>query len=221
MSPLAIPELKMKFSNRYSARKLILSLLFAISVSLLLGSCAIFERIRDEGKEQQTEIRDETYTIASSTLLESLKQGRKDAFALQIATPAAYPSPSAVPVQWNQSDYISVAQAFYRIGWQDNLNDWKLKNLFFGLKCSEITYGPQSAGFNYFKTEQNKDRVIRVLRHLFIAANDNIAVLSETEYYPEIEKWSAINSDSIIIPVELRMPCKLPNKMVVRNFARG
>lgn len=188
--------------NQCSSREIILSLLFAISMSLLIGSCSTFERIRDEGKEQQTKIRDETYLIDSSILLESLKQGRKDAFILLTATPAAYPSPSAVPVRWAQSDFMTIAQTFYRIGWQDNLNDWQLKNLFFGLKCSEITYGPQGAGFNFFKTEQNEDKDIRVLRHLFIAANDNLAVLSEIEYYPEIEKWTAINLASITISVE-------------------
>lgn len=189
--------------NKHSARELILSLLFVVSVTLLLESCMIFDRILDEGKEQQTEIRDEIYTIDSSTLLESINQDGKDAFTLKTAIPNVYPSPSVVPVQWNQSDYLTIAQVFYSVGWQDNLKDWELKNLFFGLKCSEITYGPQSAGFNYFKTEEKQDRVIRVLRHLFIAANDNIAILSEIEYFPEITKWTSIKLPPKTIPVEI------------------
>ena len=188
--------------NQSTSREVIQFLLFAISINLLLGSCSILERIRDEGKEQQTNTRDETYSIDSSTLLESLKEGRKDAFILLTATPPAYPSPSTEPVCWTQKDFITINQALYSIGWQDNLSDWKLKDFSFGLKCSEIDYGPQGAGFNFFKTEQNNDKVVRVLRHLFIAANDNFAILNETEYYPEIEKWTAINMASISIPVE-------------------
>jgi hypothetical protein len=169
------------------------SILFVISISLILESCSTIGWLVNEGKEQQTSLRHESYMINSVTILESLKQGKEGVFTPQKTSSDAIPTPSIVRIQWKQSDFLFIAQSFFKFAWQESITDWSLRTMEFNLKCFDVTSGPQAAKFVFFKENQTKDGNSRISRTVYILADENRIMMSETEYFPEVDRWLAID----------------------------
>ena len=168
-----------------------LSFSIVILVSFLLESCLISD-IFNENKEWETDIRNETYAVDSTTLLEALQQGKSDVFRLLTATPPAYP-PHSSPIHWTQADLFTVAQSIHQYAWKESLADWKVEKISFYLPCSQIELGPQGAAFSFFKYVKIKGEDARLIRVLFITPDENTIVLSEYKFQPVYEIWSSIN----------------------------
>jgi hypothetical protein len=136
-------------------------------------------------EEDQTTIRDRTYSFDSTTLLESLAQGNGQA-----------------PVQWKQADYLFITGAFYRHVLNETPEDSKLRKMSFGFDCSDISLGIQFGNFQFFRTIQRKDRPSRLVQSIFVDAEESTLGLFETEYYPELSQWPFIDLAQVKIPVE-------------------
>jgi hypothetical protein len=163
-----------------------------ILVSLALMTCSISGLFNNDN-EQQTKTRDETYSIDSSTLLDSVKSGRTDVFKLLKATPAVYPATSTVPVHWTQADYFSIVQAFHQFAWKESLTGWKLGRISYSLNCQDVSSGHQKVGFQYFKIENSQDNQIRLERRLYIDSENNEINIKEFEIFPNTETLSSID----------------------------
>jgi hypothetical protein len=169
---------------------LVLPLLILLNLALM--TCSIFD-VFDEHREQVNETRDETYSIDSSTLLDSIKSEKTNAFSLLKATPAVYPAPSAAPVGWTQADYFSIAQAFHQFAWKESLAGWKLGSISFGLDCKEVSIGPQQAGFKFYKLLNGQNNQNRLEHRLFIDAKNNDINLDEFEIFPNAYTLASID----------------------------
>jgi len=153
-------------------------------------------------QEHQIDRGEQTYYIDSSSLLQSLAQGKKDSFVLQTATPEATLPSSPPSISWKQPDYYYIAQSFYRLVLGESLDEWKLTQMYFKLDCKEIDIGLQQAGFTFFRTEHTRERNSRLIRYINIAPKENRVYFSETEYYPELEQWQFIDLNQMKISAE-------------------
>ena len=80
-------------------------------VILAILVCLTLTSLVSKQQEERVSSNEGTYSFNSQTILQSLAQGNMNVFALQMATPS--PSPTNLSgIQWRQTDYISLANAF-------------------------------------------------------------------------------------------------------------
>jgi hypothetical protein len=184
----------------------ILPILIAISAVLVCCSTidwsSILKGLLSEAKEEQIPILNETYQINSADLLETLRQGKSDAFILLGPSQNVFPTPSTPRVEWKQSDFLYIAQALHEDVWNESLDGWLLREMRFGLDCADISSGPQSSFITFFKSQQTDKGPSRLARTFYIFADVNRITIDEGEYYPEIDQWPAIDLANVKIPVE-------------------
>lgn len=157
--------------------------------------------IFDENREEYVVLRDESYSIDSAVIIESLKQGRENNFNLLNET-SSNNQISASPVEWKQDDFIYVAKAFHQFVWNESISEWKLEKMSFTLRCDEIELGAQGARFAFFKEEKDNGVGAIVFRDLYITPDENLVKLLETKYQPIYEKRMAIDFMKVDITVE-------------------
>jgi hypothetical protein len=168
---------------------------------LILGTLAltsycilgIFNNANNNNDEPPTETRYETYSIDSSTLLDSVKSGKTDVFTLLKATPAVYPSPSLRPVHWTEQDYFAISHAFQQFAWKDSLDGWKLGSMTFTLDCEDISFSPLRGAFTFSKMVNSQNTNIRIERTILIDAKDNDVNYHEFEFGPNAQTLSSID----------------------------
>jgi len=131
-----------------SVKKIQLIIVVAIVISFIVVSCNFLEstdrRVVDEY----------TFTFDPDHILQSIKNGEKEVFSS--ANDNSEPNkqqPQLVP--WSQSDFLEVADTFYKYVWSDSLYDWNLNYMSFSLSCSQVNTGFESASFSFFQ-ENNK-----------------------------------------------------------------
>ena len=137
---------------------------------ILASSCRWSPNWSLETHEQQVSSGDGVYAFDSTTILQSLAQGKKNLFTPQSATQE--PSKSDLPpVQWSQTDFYRVAQAFHELVWQESMEGWKLRDIFFRLKCEYAPSGPQFVNFAIFKTTRTRQVDSRLERNYLYSAH--------------------------------------------------
>jgi hypothetical protein len=97
--------------------------------------------------ENQTEgwLDGDTYLINSKTILEAVKNGDTNVFTLQTEMPEDEVK-TALPVQWNQADFIKVFTTFQQTFLNTTAADQKIRSMNFELDdCKDINFGPQKA----------------------------------------------------------------------------
>jgi hypothetical protein len=142
------------------------------------------------------------YSFDAQTVRQSLVAGQGDIFTPLMDFTIAPQWTEAQPVQWRQADFYRVAQAVHQLAWQEPLEDWKIKQVFFRLRCAEAVDGPQFMSFDLFKIVRIRQANSRLERRLNVELQRNQVSWSEGEYYPERFRWPALDLMQIKIQAE-------------------
>jgi hypothetical protein len=168
-------------------------------MALILGtvfSCRYFSF----GREEIITYKEGSYAIESRTILDSLAQGKTDVFTSEMATPEVILA--VEPVQWSQTDYLTISQALYTYVWGDSVEDWSLNRALFKSDCSDANIGIQYAHFKYYKVNKVQQRESRYVRDIYIDPRKNSVSWSESEYYPVLEHWQLINLEQLNVSAD-------------------
>ncbi len=142
------------------------------------------------------------YSFDAQTVRQSLAAGQSDIFTQLPEFIVAPQWTEAPPVQWRQDDFYRVAQAVHQLAWQEPLEGWKIKQVFFRLRCAEAADGPQFMSFDLFKIVRIRQANSRLERRLNVEPQRNQISWSGAEYYPERFRWLALDPTQIKIPAE-------------------
>jgi hypothetical protein len=115
------------------------------------------------------------------------------------ATPPVYPDFAVEPVEWTVADYFYVADELYQHAQNDTLDGWMLKTMNFRSNCSDIEKGFQTAGFNFFKSVPTQTGSSRVEIILYVDPAENIALVFDVVYTPELNEWKHIDPSQVKI----------------------
>lgn len=163
-------------------------------IALLLGStisCNIDQR------EDETIIATKYFRIEPASILESISQGKKDAFISINDEPQLSSSSKSEPVAWDQADYFQIAEALHELVWGESLETWKLYRMNFTLGCDQVDTGLQYAQFVFF-TVINGQKT-RVEHFIEIDPSRKFAQAMETKYDPNLANWKAIDLSKVKI----------------------
>jgi hypothetical protein len=98
------------------------------------------------------------YKIDPETTLNSLDQGKTDAFMTALENPVYNNVPSLGPpgsFTWNQENYLNVAGALHKFIWKESLENWYLYSEGFSiLQCGDISR-IDGAGFEFYQRQNN------------------------------------------------------------------
>lgn len=170
-------------------------------VILAILVCLTLTSLVSKQQEERVSSNEGTYSFNSQTILQSLAQGNMNVFALQMATPS--PSPTNLSgIQWRQTDYISLANAFNQFTQKGTLDAWSMKRLSSGLDCKYAPLGPQDMTFNLFKTVHVSQGDSRLERNLYLQPQQNLISWDEEEYHPYLEGQLSFDLVQIKIPAE-------------------
>ena len=171
------------------------SVLFAGILSLTLCGWYLYPLLKAglynsiNYREPKT-IDEKTFSIESKTILETAS------FEKNVFVPISNDSPrtqATTFVQWNQSDYLSLAEALHSVAWKETLDSWNLSEMFFRMECKDISIGPQFGQINYLKTVKTKDKEAILVRVMEIEPEINQAYTAEIDYYSTQRSWLDIS----------------------------
>jgi hypothetical protein len=145
---------------------------------------------------------DKEYLIDSSTILESLAQGKKDIFyEWKDASEEGLISSNQI-VSWSQADYFRIADALHHVVWNEPLSNMNLFLMHYSLDCSETENGFQYAQFMVSKIIKTDRGETRIRHGIEIDPRNNYVAAWETEYYPVLANWKSIDLSKVKISEE-------------------
>ncbi len=155
-------------------------------------SCKLFQ------EESQRTTQQGFYAMEPETLLEALKQKDANAFVTIMEQDIDYSAPISPSVNWTQSDYFQIVDAFHNLVLNDELEDWHLDSMSFALNCDDVNVGFQDGRFEFHqivKDENNQE--VRLSRFIDIDPRYKAILLWEREFSPYIIQRSVIDLSSI------------------------
>lgn len=182
---------------------------FIMLVFLALGSlsCQWLDRLvlSIDGKETEVWSSSASYGIDSQQIMQALERGETNIFTyigdeLGEYDPEAF---SFAPVEWEQEDYMDVAQVFFTSIRDESMSNWSVERVNFHQTCEEAPWGPQAMYFHLFKvTQTEKKYESRFEMGFSLAARDHRVEFLEWEMYPNLGTGSSIDLAEIKIPAE-------------------
>lgn len=170
--------------NWFIATTLIIVMIFGSGCNTKLG----------EAKEIEKNDEYQSFSFNSGSILEALNKGDTDVFTLLQLTPQVTISPSTKLVEWNQSDYLRVAQALHQQTRQEPLGQQNLFAISFTIDCSELDDGTFSeATFSSFKVIGTGDDESRIEYSIVIRPSENLIRTYKGEFSPNIKTKEPIN----------------------------
>ncbi|SRR6266498_3364901 len=143
------------------------------------------------------------FTIDPETVLVDLDHGKTDVFTPEIATPE---NPIfEKPIDWQQSDYLKIANALNQFVWNETLESWSLYYVNFNTACHNNLKGFGVAEIAYFKTipydALQKDYTVRAFQ---ITPQYGYVVSSGGANFPQplFDKWKSVNLNKLRIFAE-------------------
>jgi gamma-glutamylcyclotransferase (GGCT)/AIG2-like uncharacterized protein YtfP len=175
--------------------KPIVALILINIITLFISSCGLF---LDE-KETSETISEKEYSFDPNTILGSIKSGDTDLFIPITIAPESYQQSNSKMVNWNQSDYVAVAEAIFNYVWHDLDDGWKLQVIDLSVDCVAVANGPQKAFFNFYKIIKNEKNYSRFVRYVYIYPQNGVIHVYEYKITPSISEQKFIEIDKIEI----------------------
>jgi hypothetical protein len=139
-----------------------------------------------------------SYGISPKTILTSLKEGKANVFTEIPATPEVSSPLASGSLPWDQADYLTIANAFHKFVWKEDLQNWSLYSAEFLIqKCQNNFGGFDYAHFDYF---QRQDKTYLV-HGITIAPLYNKITSGETDY-DYTSKWKSIDLAKIKVSAD-------------------
>jgi hypothetical protein len=162
---------------------------FVIAIATTMLSCKLIQQ------ESQKTTRQGFYGIQPETLLDALAHGDSNAFvpvSEQDVDRSAPPTGS--PVNWTQSDYFQIVDAFYKLVLQDSLDDWNINSIDLARRCKDADVGWQDGSFEFFKIVRDKNnQEILISRFIEVDPSSKVVLLWEREFSPYVVDRSSID----------------------------
>ncbi len=174
-------------------RSIIWSLLWVIAVAI--SSCNLGPT------EKEITIKQQWYSIDSSTILESIRQGKKDVFKLVGDSPPEYVL-SSWSSGWTQDDFLLIANTLHKAIWNEGLESWSLHQMDFTLNCDKVGVGFYNARFEFFKVETTAGQESRIVHNLTIEPGLNSASIWDRVFSPKVMNWATIDLKKIEISAD-------------------
>jgi hypothetical protein len=144
-------------------------------------------------REDETITNIQYFSIVPKSILESISQGKEDAFTSINDEPPLSSASESKPVNWQQEDYLRIADALHEHVWGESLETWNLYRMDFSSGCNQNDIGFQNAQFVFFKVVTLDGQETRVEHFIEIDSSRNFIQAMETEYHPNLAKWKAID----------------------------
>lgn len=140
-----------------------------------------------------------SYQIDPQTILTSLSNGETDVF-LPATTTSDAPTEQD-PILWQQSEYLTIANAAFDAQWTDRHDGWHLSFVFFEANCQNFSKGFYGATFRYYKEVWHGMELRYLGREITVSPRYNQVDWSgDAYYYPPLfyfEKSIDLNNLSI------------------------
>jgi hypothetical protein len=187
--------------TKKSGKWIVITVIVSTVICLCVG-WVIWLFLYEPPREQDIKIRDETYSFDSNNLLESVNTNSEKAFTLLKATPPVTQKHSTKSVDWGQGGFYEIAKALHQLVWHETAENWKLTRIYFNLKCSEVPFGPQYAGFKFFRFETLRGQETLITRDITIDSMKNTAEINEFDIYNVSDYWPPIDLTKSKITME-------------------
>ena len=116
--------------------------------------------------------------------------------------PEFVPIDQRLSVPWQQADYFNIITALYNGVLRKSLQGWQLHNMDFRSSCNNIEEGFQNGRFEFFSVTNEKENESRTSRFIDIDTRGKFVHIKESEYYPKVVDWSAIDIDELKISAD-------------------
>lgn len=164
----------------------------------------------------------EVYAINSDTILNSLADGDTDVFVMLGEGDEFYqerisPPSVAPPIQWYQTDFMTITDEFVRHLSGESLYNWDMHRLIFWADCTDADFGPQRMNLKIFKEGTGEDD--RIELNISLQPRSEQITRWELSYSPYLKGEALMPLDQIKIPVERAFEIAEENGgMIARQF---
>ncbi|MDA8115502.1 MAG: hypothetical protein M0Z43_12390 [Acidithiobacillus sp.] len=139
-----------------------------------------------------------SYEINPETILTSINTSETNVFTRIPATPEVYSPLASGSFSWDQTDYLTIANAFHNFVWKEDLQNWSLYSAEFLIQqCQNNFGGFDYAHFDYF---QRQDKTYFV--HGITIAPLYSEIASGETYYDYTSRWKSIDLTKIKISAD-------------------
>lgn len=105
------------------------------------------------------------------------------------------------PVNWDESDYLLVAQSIHKFDWGESLEKWNLARLNYSVNCSLMNSGIQGALFTYMKVDQKNKQESRFVSSISIVPQKNSVSVNKEEFSHPRKEFQSIDLSKLNISV--------------------
>ncbi len=171
-------------------------LVLLIAIFSAMQSC---NALKSENVET---IKQQYYAVEPNTLLESIAQGKEDAFILIDENQETTPLPANISAKWSQDDFLGVAEALHKVVWGEPLMTWNLFQMDFRVACTDAGMGFDNAHFVFYKVTTVGEQESRFVHEITIEPNRRSASIWEREYSPKLVNWPIIDLEKVEVSAD-------------------
>jgi hypothetical protein len=168
-------------------------MIFIIALISTMFACNLFQT------ENQKTTQQGFYAIDPETILSALANEENNVFlpVTELDFDRSAP-PTGSPVNWTQTDYLYIVDAFYKQILHDTLDNWNLSSMSFSLICADVDVGLQDGDFGFFKAVMNENnQEVLISRYIEVDPSNKVVLLWEREFYPYVITRSPIDLTSL------------------------
>jgi len=103
------------------------------------------------------------------------------------------------PVEWSQSDFLTIANALHQFHWGESTDGWEFHSILAGVSCAQVEFGNQMMSFQLFRLYDEGNTQIRVVHTISVIPLQNKIHWSSLIRSPADEVWGILNIDEIVI----------------------
>jgi hypothetical protein len=166
-----------------------------VTLFILISSCNFLESVNE------TKISDEEYffQIDSSTIINDIQNGKLDSIfsSIEMSQADILSIPENKNIDWDQEEYLLVADALNKHLLNETLDDWMFKGMDFGKDCSDDSEGFQESTLEYFKIVNNGSEDSRIKQFVEVMPGRNLIRRYDATYAPVSENWLVIDPSKV------------------------
>lgn len=134
----------------------------------------------------------ESTAIDATTLLDEIQSEKKITLQIQESLPD---NPPFMPIGWSQSDFLQVAQAYWKVIWTDDPNLWQLYKAGFYSTCDSSNNQFNYAELLYYQEITNDGARLYSVREIEVDPAYGYLAWGGDTVYPHPKKGGLINID--------------------------
>ena len=105
------------------------------------------------------------------------------------------------PVNWDESDYLLVAQSIHEFDWGESLEKWSLAQINYSVNCSLIDSGIQTAYITYMKVDKKNKQESRFVSAISIVPRKKSVSVNKEEFSHPRKESQSIDLSNLKISV--------------------